>query len=106
MVDGDSSILVFSSPLWSPGPAVVCGEHGGLDELAEAGDSAVPQVSPSPGPREPARHQEPHVAPTEDHQELLGHGLEGAREVSEQSIHQTTFSPCFKGCPCCLKFEL
>lgn len=80
--------MVFSSPLWSPAPdpAVVAVEHRGLDELAETGNAAVLHVSPCPSPREPARDQEPDVASTEDHQELLGHHLEGAREGSEQGI--------------------
>lgn len=63
---------------------MVAVEHHGLDELAETGNAAVLHVSPCPGPREPARDQEPDVASTEDHQELLGHRLEGATEGSEQ----------------------
>lgn len=59
-------------------------EHGGLDELAETGNAAVAQVSPCPGQRELAPDQQPNVAPTEDHQELLGHRLQGTKEVSEQ----------------------
>lgn len=87
LVCGHSSISVLSSPLWSPGPAVVGLEHGALDELAQAGNAAVPRVSPCPGPREPARDQEPHVAATEDHQELLGHGLEGQERCQGRAWH-------------------
>lgn len=82
-------ISASPSPLRSPAhkPALVCVERGGLDELAETGRAAVLQVPPRHGPREPAGDQEPDVASAEDHQELLGHHLERAREVSEQSIH-------------------
>lgn len=87
--DGQLFISASPSPLRSPAhePAPACVERGGLDELAETGHAAVLQVPPSHGPREPAGHQEPHVASAEDHQELLGHHLERAREVSEQSIY-------------------
>lgn len=86
---GTAFTLVFSSPLQSPAhePAPVCVEHGGLDELAETGHAAVLQVPPCHSPRQLASDQEPDVASTEDHQELLGHHLERAQEVSEQSIH-------------------
>lgn len=76
-------------------------QHGALDELAQTGNAAVAQVSPWAGPREPARDQEPHVAATEDHQELLGHGLEGQERCqsraslqAEQGTRPTPFSPC------------
>lgn len=65
--------------------ALVGAERGGADELAETGHAAVLQVPPCHSPRELASDQQPDVAPTEDHQELLGHHLEGAEEVSEQS---------------------
>lgn len=103
-------ISAFSSCLWSPAhePALVCVERGGLDELAETGHAAVLQVPPWHGPRETAGDQEPDVASTEDNQELLGHHLEQAREVSEQRIylreewmiHEIPFAPSFKDCPC------
>lgn len=88
---GGDSYFGAESPV--PAPAALGVQQGALDELAQAGNAAVAQVSPWAGPREPARDQEPHVAATEDHQELLGHGLEGQERCQSRAHIQHPFLP-------------
>lgn len=61
-------------------PAAPCAEHRGLDELAGAGHTAAIHVPCGHRTGQAAADQQPHIAGTEDHQELLGHHLERARE--------------------------
>lgn len=61
-------------------PAAPCAEHRGLDELAGAGHTAPIHVPCGHRTGQAAADQQPHIAGTEDHQELLGHHLERARE--------------------------
>lgn len=87
-MSGDSLLCLFTllclpfSPLQPSArqPAAPCAEHRGLDELAWAGHTAALQVPREHRTGQPATDQQPHVAGTEDHQELLGHHLERARE--------------------------
>lgn len=73
-------ISAFSSPLQSPAhePALSGVERTGLYELAQTGHFPVLHVPCCQGLGELTADQEPDVAATEDHQQLLGHHLKQA----------------------------